>query len=97
MTVAMLFAASSFTAAAVVTTPVAPFHAAAARFATHSTSWRSSHPVCMVDATEAAQEAAMERAVVNAAEKPMHWFATAKPAAPGALYQAWPASVAAGR
>ena len=59
---AMLLAASAFSAAAVVTTPVAPFHAAAARFATHSTSWRSSHPVCMVDATDAAQEAAMERA-----------------------------------
>ena len=58
----MLLAASCFTAAAVVTTPVAPFHAAASRFAAHSTSWRSRHPVCMVEATDAAQEAAMERA-----------------------------------
>ena len=64
MPVAMLLAAStSFSAASVVTTPVAPFHVAGARFAAHSTSWRNSHhPVCMAEATEAAQDAALERA-----------------------------------
>ena len=63
MPVAMLLAAStSFSAASVVTTPVAPFHVAGARFAAHSASWRTSHPVCMAEATEAVEDAALERA-----------------------------------